>query len=285
MARRAWRQGQRGGRDHFKAKALDQRRAQARADDLRKAEAVDRGALERRRQIRVEELAEVRTRRLVGDGREVDADRAGDAEAPDRLCRRDRRRLGQRAQLAGAVDIDDGHRRGRGDGQQAAGEGDVTGGSGLGDFAPAGGFERIVEGEADVADLVPGARQPLGEAGAMRDAARPTHRAGLGADLGELGAAGLGDGFADDLDADQPAFGQPGGQRLEQRLDAAGLDDAALAGNQLLDQPGGPDVADAQRLVVALDMRLDDSVVFDDDGAGLADAVVDQRLRHRGPPP
>ena len=66
---------------------LDQRCVAARAHDLDEAEAVDRGALERLGQAFVDRRIGRLPRRLALDGRQIDADRPADVEAPDRLGR------------------------------------------------------------------------------------------------------------------------------------------------------------------------------------------------------
>ena len=58
--------------------------AGAGADDLQEAEAVDRGALERRHQRGVERFGDRLSRGLALQRREVDADRAADAVTADR---------------------------------------------------------------------------------------------------------------------------------------------------------------------------------------------------------
>ena len=62
---------------------LEQRRMAPRPHDLEEAEAVDRGALERLRQQRVERLGNRLPLGLAGNGRQVDADRAADAVTAD----------------------------------------------------------------------------------------------------------------------------------------------------------------------------------------------------------
>ena len=115
----------RGLRSGAVLRQLDQRGARTRADDLDEAEAVDRGPLERLRQTGVDRRRRGLARRLAARGRQVDADRAADVEAADRVVRL--RAAPSTASSSGgkiAVDVDQGHRRGRRHPQLAAGEAD-----------------------------------------------------------------------------------------------------------------------------------------------------------------
>src|SRR4051812_34619753 len=74
----------RGGADRIALQQLGQRRPLAAAGDLKEAEAVHRRALERLRQDGVDGGGGGAPLRLRSERREVDADRAADAEAADR---------------------------------------------------------------------------------------------------------------------------------------------------------------------------------------------------------
>ena len=94
------------------ARELEQRGARPRADDLDEAEAVDRGPLERLRQIGVDRARGGLARRLAprSVGKSI-ADRAADVEPADGLAPLPRRRLPPALRVQPAVDIDQGHRR------------------------------------------------------------------------------------------------------------------------------------------------------------------------------
>ena len=93
--------------------------------------------------------------------------------------------------------------------------------------------------------------------------------------------AGFGNRLADYLDPKRYALGQVPGKRGQQRLDAVCRDNAADARHEDLRQTHLADIA-CSPYTVAFDMDFNDFATVENDGTGLANAALDDRLKHRG---
>ena len=240
------------------------RRPLAAADDLQEAEAVDRGALERLRQDRVD-----RRRRglppVARQGRQVDADRAADAEAPDRARRRRGARLGQRRRAAG-------RRRRRTGSWPGSGSSAARRRRRRSRRSPPPRAARTSPpprtGPGRVAGSGVRPADPLGEARARRAAA-----ASVGRSLGGLGRPGSGIASRTTSAWKSPPSVTPAG---------SGSTTASLPSSSRRDArrcwPGGADDHRAGAKSRQLDRRLDDLAVLDQDRAILADPFLVEPL-------
>jgi len=137
-------------RTRFKRCAIgrkfEQVRTRTRAHDLKKAEAVDAGALERLRKDCIDRGADLLPLLLSRHGRQIDPDRTSDAMPQDRAGGRARSGQGQFEWRQSPVDVDQRHRRSERNAELAIGEADNTATSLIQDVEPASITERILRG-------------------------------------------------------------------------------------------------------------------------------------------